>query len=356
MCSRSTDVRITAHQDRGASVRFDDLAGRHPFQLCAQFVLYLHGGQSGAPDGLCIHGHAQVGHAFSGLGQHVFGTGHPFDGGGHLLRQCVECVQVGAEQLHRQIAAAAGQHFRNPHLDRLGEAEFDAGEVLQHRAQFPAEPFLVGLAPFTLRLELEEHVAFIQAHRIQAQFVRSHPRHDVLHFRYRRQQRLLHRQVQFQRTLQRDRRRLLQLHQDVAFVHGRHETLAGTEIRANADQQDQHRNPECAGWVGEDFFQKWTVYRTHLAHQPRLMVLALLQQQRGQHRHEGKRQQQRSTQRKHHGQRHGCKHLAFQSFQGKQWQEGQADDQHAGGDRFGDFMGGGEHTVQAWKVRTRRIG
>jgi len=69
-----------------------------------------------------------------------------------------------------------------------------------------ASQALSGLRHCAYGLELEEHVGFVQAHRVQAQFVRTHPRHHVVDFRHLRLDRTSDRQVQLGGTLQRDRR------------------------------------------------------------------------------------------------------------------------------------------------------
>ena len=243
---RSAQPGIPAHHDGRAPVRLDHQPGRHAFELRTQLVLNLRHGQSGATGRLRIHLHLQVFHAVAGLGEHVARTGHFLDASGHALRQIAQRLQIRAEQLDGHVAPAAGEHFRDAHLDGLGKAEFQAGEGIHHLAYLGTQRVLVGCMPILARCELHEQVGFVQAHRVEPQLVGAHPPDAVPHLGHRRTDGLLHCQVNLQRALQPDGRRLLQLQQDIALVHRRHERLARAEVGHHTQCQGRDGDRRCA--------------------------------------------------------------------------------------------------------------
>ena len=153
------------------------------------------------------------------------------------------------EDLHRQVAAHAGEHLRHAHFDRLGEAVGDAREVLHHLAQLVGEPFLVRLAPFGTRLEHQEGIGLVQPHRVETEFVGTGARDDAFHFRHPRHDGLLHAQVECRTVCSRlIEGSFSQLHDDVAFVHHRHEGFADQGVYpGRSDQRDKRRDhsPAC---------------------------------------------------------------------------------------------------------------
>src|SRR2546427_5609082 len=55
------------------------------------------------------------------------------------------------------VAPAAGEHFRDAHLDGLGKAEFQAGEGIHHLAYLGTQRVLVGC------MRSEEHTSELQS-------------------------------------------------------------------------------------------------------------------------------------------------------------------------------------------------
>src|SRR3546814_7597441 len=90
----------------------------------------------------------------------------------HLTREIAQRRQIRPENLDGKIAARTGQHFGNPHLDRLGETRLDAGQACHRLAHILDDEILVA-APFGARLQADEAVGLIGAHRIKSDFVRS---------------------------------------------------------------------------------------------------------------------------------------------------------------------------------------
>ena len=326
---RGAQWGVATHHDGGAPVGLNHHTGRHAFQLGAQLILNLRHSQSGAARSLGIDLYLQVFHGVAGLGEYIARAGHFLDAGGHALCQVAQGVQIGAKQFDGHIATAAGEHFRNAHLDGLGEAKLQAGEVLHHLADLGAQGFLVGHAPLLVRCQLHEHVGLVQAHGVQAQLVRAHAGNAVLHLGYGSAHSALHRQIDLQRTLQADGRGLLQLQQDVALIHRGHKGFAGAQVGGHAQCQRGQGHSRCALWVAQCRFQQRCVQAQSAAHDPRLAVRMLLEQQRCQHRHQSERQQQRHRQRKHDRQGHRNKQLAFQPLQGEQGHKRQTDDENA---------------------------
>src|SRR3546814_12215722 len=65
----------------------------------------------------------------------------------HLTREIAQRRQIRPENLDGKIAARTGQHFGNPHLDRLGEIRHDAGQGCDRLAHILDDEKLVA-APF----------------------------------------------------------------------------------------------------------------------------------------------------------------------------------------------------------------
>ena len=213
----------------------------------------------------------------AGLRQHVARAGHFLDAGRNAHGQFAQGVQVGAEELDGHVATAAGEHFGDAHLDGLGEAEVQAGEGRHHLADFFAQRFLVH-APCLAVAELHEHIGFVQAHGIKPQFVRADAGDAVLHFGHFGQDGFLHGQVDVARAVQPDGGRLLQLQQDVALVHRRHEGLAGAQVGHHAQHQGRQRHGCGPQRVGQRGIQHRAVQAQRAAHHPGLAVRMRLEQ------------------------------------------------------------------------------
>ena len=233
------------------------------------------------------------------------------------------------------------------------KAEADAGKVGHHGAQLVGQPGRVGIAPGVARLQHHEGVGLVEAHRVEAEFVGAGAGDDGLDLRHLRQNRLLHAAVDGDGLVEADRRQFLQLHDQVAFVHRRHETLAeqqeGAGGRGQRDQGAEHVSPAVAQGRG----QHAVVGGGQLFHQPGFVMRAALDQVGGEHRHHGQRQQQRAGEREDDGQRDRPEHLALQPLQGEQRQEDDDDDDDARSYRRGDFAGGAEDQVQRRQVFLR---
>jgi hypothetical protein len=152
-----------------------------------------------------------------------------------------------------------------------------------------------------------------------------------------------------------DRRQFFQLHDQVAFIHRRHEALAEQHKSAGRSEQGNHGADDEAAAVGEGSAQHAVVERRQLSYQPGFVMYAALDQIRGEHRYHGQREQQRGGERKNDGQRDRPEHFALQPLQGEQRQKDDDDDDDAGGDRRGDFAGGAENQVQRRQI-VRRLG
>ncbi len=153
----------------------------------------------------------------------------------------VQRREVGAENLDRQVAAHAGQHFRHAHVDGLREAEKPMpGKSAITARIWSASQALSGLRQLSRGLQHHEGVGLVEAHRVEAEFVGAGAGDDGLHFRHLFQNGLLHAAVDGDGLVEADRRQLFQLHDQVAFVHRRHEGLAEQQEGAGSGgQRDQ---------------------------------------------------------------------------------------------------------------------
>ncbi len=128
--------------------------------------------------------------------------------------------------------------------------------------------------------------------------------------------------------LQADRRQLLELHDQVAFVHRRHEGLADQRCRRPRRRRArrQRRDDHDARPRQRPVERRRVQPRAPCAPATGRRGAPSAQQVRGQHRNHGQRQQQRAGQREHDGQRHRHEQLAFQPLQRQQRQEHDDDD------------------------------
>ena len=148
-----------------------------------------------------------------------------------------------AIDLQRQITAHTDHHLRHPHLDGLRKGVGGAGKLCQHFAQTITHPGLVGPPPLRYRLEHQKGIGLVQPHRIESYFIAAQAGDDVAHLRHTLQYCPLQSQVGIGRRLQTDRWQALQLHDDVALVHHRHEGFA--DLRIDPERQQQcHRGTD----------------------------------------------------------------------------------------------------------------
>ena len=227
-----------------------------------------------------------------------------------------------------------GDQLVHAHLDRLAERDphpGDLGEQLLHLLdQFGLR---AGLLPLLARLERQEEVRQLDAHRVGGDFGAAQPRPDVgdLILELREQQ-LLDAVVHHHGLLHRNPRHahrgaddgpLAQLGQELA-AHARGQECGAGQQRQGAQQGEQteaHRQAEDR-----------LVEAMRHPHEPRLLFLDLLrQEQTGQDRREGQRQKQRAGQREDHRQGHRLEQLTLHAFQREDGQEDDEDDAHAEG-------------------------
>ena len=90
---------------------------------------------------------------------------------------------------------------------------------------------------------------------------------------------LLYGQIDIQGALQTNGRRLLQLQQNVAFIHRGHESFAGAEVSCYADEQCSNGHERCAQRMLECSFKHRAIDTEDSAHDPRLAVPVFLEQQ-----------------------------------------------------------------------------
>ena len=211
-------------------------------------------------------------------------------------------VDVGTEDLDGDVAARAGQHFRNAHGDGLGKVVLQPGEIPHHFAYIVNDRVLVRRTPFCLWFEHEEVVGLVQSHRVEAQFVGTCARDDALYLGNCLENGRLHALVDVGGLCQIDGRQFGGLHDDVAFVHLRHEGLADEGIDDAGQYQRDDSDGNYPAFFAQRQIEQGYVDLHRLAHQPGLFVAGALDQERGQHGNDGERQQQRSGQREHDGQ------------------------------------------------------
>jgi len=331
-----------AQHNRHPAHTIGDHAGPHAFNLRAHHVLqigYRH------PDPACgdaVNIDEQIIHPVIGDGHGFAGAVNPLQPRLNRARQPRQLGIVGAEQLDRQIAARAGQHFRRAHFDRLGEGRLDTGELFHHFAQFTQQPFLVLHAPFIARLQLQEAVGFVGAHRIKAQFVRSDAGDHRFDFGHLGKDCTLHFHVASDRMIERNRRQFGQLHNHRAFIEHRQEGLAGHGIGRPRQREADPGDGEHAPFVRKGTVKQRVIARRNLAHQPWFVMMAVrlrldLEQVERQHRHQRQRQHQCGCQRQHDGERDWRKQLALQPFEREQRQEHDGDDRQPRCHRLGHF-------------------
>ena len=324
------------------------------FHLGFQVLLQGLDAETGLACGMAVDGHAQVLQAL-GLGGDDFGGAvDAAHGLGDFLRCRIDAVQVGAKHFDGHIAARAGQHFRNAHLDRLGKAINQARKAFQDTAQLGNDVVLAA-APFALGFEHQKGVGFVQTHRVQAQFVRARARHDGQHFGYVLQDRLLHPGVDFHGGLQRNGRQLLQLHQNIALVQRRHEGFAHLGVKARSQHQRQDRCAIQPARVPPDLVAQGHIATVDFLHHHRLVCPGFLQQdgsQRGDH---GKGDQQRRRQRHDDGDGHRREQFALQPLQAQQRQKHHANDQHARDHGLDHLAHGGEQDFDFGQTMAVRV-
>jgi hypothetical protein len=134
----------------------------------------------------------------------------------------------GPKTLIARSPRARGQHFGNAHFDGLGIAGLDAGQIGQGRRIWSTSHTLSPLR-HSLRGLSAETVGLVEAHRVEAQFVRARARDHLGHLGHLGQDRALHLGHPPGCGPARSRR-LGQLHDDAALIHGGQEGLARHRI------------------------------------------------------------------------------------------------------------------------------
>ena len=96
-----------------------------------------------------------------------------------LARDLVQLGDVGAEDLHRDVAAHAADHLLDAHVDRLREAERQSRKLGEHLAELLQQRGLVGGLPLLRRLQDQERVGLVRPHRVEAELVGAGARDDA---------------------------------------------------------------------------------------------------------------------------------------------------------------------------------
>jgi len=147
---------------------------------------------------------------------------------------------------------------------------------------------------FDLRYERADFDRFLLAWK--------HDPRDLRHFA---KNGVLHTQIHLHRLSQRDRRQLLELHDEIPLVHRRHESLADERVGNNGQCERAERTVDDPIAVRQRTLEQRPIKLTELARQPRLLVRSGTHQKRCEHRDHGERQQQRAAEREADGERHG---------------------------------------------------
>ena len=205
--------------------------------------------------------------------------------------------EVGAEDLDRQVAAHAGQHFRHAHLDRLREAEADAGEVGHDRAHLVDQPGLVRLAPGA-RAACSTMKVSVSLRPIGSRPSSSEPTRATMAFDFRhlRQNAPAARGCRWRWSASRPI--------DGSFsscMMTSPSSIVGMKVlpssrkapAAAASAMQRRRSCTIRLWRSAEASTR-SIGGGQLAHQPRFVMRAALEQVGGEHRHHGQRQQQRS--------------------------------------------------------------
>ena len=274
----------------------------------------------------------------------------------HGIGGAVQIVLVLAEDLDGQIAAYAGEHLGDAHLDGLGEGIGHPGEILQYMTDAVHEGVLVRHRPFFHGLEYQEAVGLVQTHRVQAQLVGAGAGDDAGHLRHPLDEGTLHRHVDLQGLFQIDGRQFFQLHDEIAFIHGGHEGLAHLGVEKASTHQDGQGHGDHGFHVVQAPGQHRGVDLLQQAHQPRLLVGHLAQQVGGEHGDHREGKQQGSRQGEDDGQGHGNEQLAFQALQGEQGQEYDDDDEDARGHGHRHFPRGAIDEMHARQAAFALVG
>ena len=132
-----------AHQDRRAAAVFQRGADRPALDLGAQRVGDRVHRQAEAPGLHPVDRDRIILRAFVERRVHVFGAIDAGQDRRQPGRDLVELRNVGAEDLDRHVAAHAADHLLHAHVDRLGEAERQAGKFGEHLAELLQQRGLV---------------------------------------------------------------------------------------------------------------------------------------------------------------------------------------------------------------------
>ena len=205
--------------------------------------------------------------------------------------QARQLLGVGAKDLDRQVASHARQHLRGAHFNGLGEAQVHARNRL---ASLPdgVDEFFLGLeAPLLAGLQHQKAVCFVEPHGVEAEFIGTDPRNDVLDLRNRFQDAPLQCQIGGHRLRQVNGGELFHLHDDVAFVQRRHERFADQRKQRQRACKCQDRGHHHHAGVAQRGIEQRGIARFELAHQPGCGMVTRSQGHRCQHRDHGERQQ-----------------------------------------------------------------
>ncbi len=143
-------------------------------------VQHLVGRNAVATDCRPVHGDFQdrlTGHLFD---RHIGRPGDRLDHRFDLPSLGLEKIEIFSEQLDPHVAAYAGDHFVDSHLDRLQEGHAHPGKIAQLRLHLVDQFFLGACTrPLVPWLQCDEHVREFDAHRVSRHLCRAGTRPDV---------------------------------------------------------------------------------------------------------------------------------------------------------------------------------
>ena len=236
-------------------------------------------------------------------------------------------VEIVAKELDGHVAADAGDHFVEPHFDRLGHGDPLAGQIAQ-RSPDQLGQFILSAGPFPLAagLERDEHVGQFDAHRVGGHFGAADAAPDGLHFVGKMaEDGPFHLRVVADRLFQAGSGQANHVDGDGPFGELGHELAAqvgGNQPEAN--EQHAHGEPKHGPLVVHGEVEHGPIGSLQVADEQRFAFFhSGRQHQAGQHGHEGERKNHRPGQGEDDRQRHGTEQLPFHSGQRE---DGQIDD------------------------------
>ena len=263
---------------------------------------------------------------------------HPLD----LQRQLPEHFEVGTVNEDGDVALDACHQLVDPHLDRLAEAELDAGHVLREQLVHFLDQGIASQAraPLVLGFEHGPDVGLVHAHHVVGDLGPAGLAVDHPHFGNRSEQ-LLDLGGNGHGPLERGGGNSHGLDQQIALVEPGHELAphvpGDRHARGHQPSGQQERDQRMAN----EQVEHRRVQPLDPADQPDLLLLGVVAEaKRGHHRHERERQDQRAGQGEDHRQGHRPEQLSFRALKREDRQIDDRDDQLAEHGRLADLDGG----------------